>query len=219
MPAHHTAANDRADTALRVIADHCRATAFLVADGVLPANEGRGYVLRRIMRRAIRFGRSLGLTRPFLSTITSKVVEEMSPAYPHLHDAAKLLEQVVNNEEERFLETLGNGLEMLGKEIHRLKKEKIKIIDGEFIFKLYDTFGFPVDIVRDVSIEEGYGIDEAGYHKAMEVAEGPIPQILEGRRTGGTRRRAAPARHQRGKKPLCRLHRPAAAISPCRHHQ
>ncbi|MCK9294790.1 MAG: alanine--tRNA ligase [Desulfobulbaceae bacterium] len=162
-------ANDRTDTALRVIADHCRTTAFLVADGVLPANEGRGYVLRRIMRRAIRFGRSLGLTRPFLSTVTSRVVAEMSPAYPHLHDAVKLLEQVVNKEEERFLETLGNGLEMLGKEIHRLKKEKIKIIDGEFIFKLYDTFGFPVDIVRDVSIEEGYGIDEAGYHKAMEA--------------------------------------------------
>ena len=162
-------ANDRTDTALRVIADHCRTTAFLVADGVLPANEGRGYVLRRIMRRAIRFGRSLGLTKPFLSAITSKVVEEMSPAYPHLHDAVKLLEQVVNKEEARFLETLGNGLEMLGKEIHRLKKVKIKIIDGEFIFKLYDTFGFPVDIVRDVSIEEGYGIDEAGYHKAMEV--------------------------------------------------
>lgn len=162
-------ANDRADTAMRVIADHGRTTAFLVADGVLPANEGRGYVLRRIMRRAIRFGRTLGLTRPFLSTITNKVVQEMSPAYPHLNDAVELLEQVVSNEEERFLETLGNGLEMLGKEIHRLKKEKKKIIDGEFIFKLYDTFGFPVDIVRDVSIEEGYGIDEAGYNAAMEA--------------------------------------------------
>jgi alanyl-tRNA synthetase len=161
--------DDRADTAMRVIADHCRTTAFLVADGVLPSNEGRGYVLRRIMRRAIRFGRTLGLTRPFLSTITSKVVQEMSPAYPHLNDAVELLEQVVGNEEERFLETLGNGLEMLGKEIHRLKKEKKKIIDGDFIFKLYDTYGFPVDIVRDVSIEEGYGIDEAGYNKAMAV--------------------------------------------------
>jgi len=161
--------NDRADTAMRVIADHCRATAFLVADGVLPANEGRGYVLRRIMRRAIRFGRTLGLTRPFLSTITNKVVQEMSSAYPHLNDAVELLEQVVNKEEERFLETLGNGLEMLGKEIHRLKKEKKKIIDGDFIFKLYDTFGFPVDIVRDVSIEEGYDIDEAGYQAAMEA--------------------------------------------------
>ncbi|MBU4262030.1 MAG: alanine--tRNA ligase [Proteobacteria bacterium] len=165
----HYGSNDRSDTAMRVIADHCRTTAFLVADGVLPANEGRGYVLRRIMRRAIRFGRTLGLTRPFLSTITNKVVQEMSPAYPHLNDAVELLQQVVSNEEERFLETLGNGLEMLGKEIHRLKKEKKKIIDGEFIFKLYDTFGFPVDIVRDVSIEEGYGIDEAGYNAAMEA--------------------------------------------------
>ncbi|MFZ5773425.1 MAG: alanine--tRNA ligase [Thermodesulfobacteriota bacterium] len=162
-------AGERSDTALRVIADHCRTTAFLVADGVLPSNEGRGYVLRRIMRRAIRFGRTLGLTRPFLSTITARVVQEMAPAYPHLSDAAELLAQVVNKEEERFLETLGNGLEMLAKEIHRLKKAKKKSIDGDFIFKLYDTFGFPVDIVRDVSIEEGYDFDEAGYQAAMEA--------------------------------------------------
>ncbi|MBI5557581.1 MAG: alanine--tRNA ligase [Deltaproteobacteria bacterium] len=158
----------KGDTAMRVIADHSRTTAFLVADGVLPANEGRGYVLRRIMRRAIRFGRTLGLTRPFLTTITSKVVAEMAHAYPHLHDAVELLEQVVSKEEERFLETLGNGLEMLAKEIHRLKKAKMHCIDGDFIFKLYDTYGFPVDIVRDVSIEEGFSIDESGYHKAME---------------------------------------------------
>ena len=159
----------RSDTAMRVIADHCRATAFLVADGVLPSNEGRGYVLRRIMRRAIRFGRTLGLTRPFLSTVTGQVVAEMAGVYPHLRDAGGLLAQVVTNEEERFLETLDNGLEMLGKEMHRLKKQQTKIVDGDFIFKLYDTFGFPVDIVRDVAIEEGYTIDETGYHAAMEA--------------------------------------------------
>jgi alanyl-tRNA synthetase len=159
----------RSDTAMRVIADHCRATAFLVADGVLPSNEGRGYVLRRIMRRAIRFGRTLGLTRPFLSTVTGQVVAEMTDVYPHLRDAAGLLAQVVTNEEERFLETLDNGLEMLGKEMHRLKKQQTKIVDGDFIFKLYDTFGFPKDIVRDVAIEEGYSIDEGGYQAAMDA--------------------------------------------------
>ncbi len=158
----------RTDTALRVIADHSRTTSFLVADGVLPSNEGRGYVLRRIMRRAIRFGRTLGLTRPFLSSITKKVVQEMAHAYPHLHNSTGLLVQVVTNEEERFLETLDNGLEMLAKEMHGLKKAGQKIISGDFIFKLYDTFGFPVDIVRDVAIEEGYTIDENGYNSAME---------------------------------------------------
>lgn len=164
----HYGKDERHDTAMRVIADHCRTTAFLVADGVLPSNEGRGYVLRRIMRRAIRFGRSLGLNKPFLSAITAKVVREMSQAYPHLDDSIELLQQVVNNEEERFLETLGNGLEMLAKEIQRLRAEKKKIIEGDFIFKLYDTFGFPVDIVRDVAIEEGFDIDETGYNAAMD---------------------------------------------------
>ncbi|MCB2181666.1 MAG: alanine--tRNA ligase [Desulfobulbaceae bacterium] len=157
------------DTALRVIADHARATAFLVADGVLPSNEGRGYVLRRVMRRAIRYGRTLGLTKPFLKTVTGKVVSEMSHAYPHLKDCTDLLGQVVTNEEERFFETLDNGLEMLAAEFHRLKKAGQQSVQGDFIFKLYDTYGFPVDIVRDAAIEEGYDIDEAGYNKAMEA--------------------------------------------------
>ncbi|MFZ5760649.1 MAG: alanine--tRNA ligase [Thermodesulfobacteriota bacterium] len=161
-------ASDRSDTALRVIADHSRTTAFLVADGVLPSNEGRGYVLRRIMRRAIRFGRTLGLTRPFLSAITRKVVEEMVHSYAHLAEAVDLLDQVVSNEEERFLETLDNGLAMLAREMEALREAGNKTVAGDFIFKLYDTYGFPVDIVRDIAIEEGYGIDEAGYNLAME---------------------------------------------------
>ncbi len=158
----------RTDTALRVIADHCRATTFLVSDGVLPSNEGRGYVLRRIMRRAIRYGRMLGLDKPFLSSITAQVISEMEDAYPHLKDAGELLEQVVTNEEVRFLETLDHGLEMLAAEISRLKAEGHTGVEGDFIFKLYDTYGFPVDIVRDAAIEEGFTIDEAGYNAAME---------------------------------------------------
>jgi alanyl-tRNA synthetase len=133
--------NDGVDTALRVIADHSRATAFLVADGMLPSNEGRGYVLRRIMRRAVRFGRALGLKRPFLAEITAEVVKTMSIAYPHLSESANLLAKVVNNEEERFRETLDNGLAMLTSEISRLQKKSSSTITGDFIFRLYDLMG------------------------------------------------------------------------------
>ena len=160
--------DDPVDTALRVIADHSRATAFLVADGMLPANEGRGYVLRRIMRRAVRFGRALGLQRPFLAEITAEVVKTMENAYPHLAEAANLLAKVVNNEEERFRETLDNGLTMLNTEISSLQKKGSSSVPGDFIFKLYDTYGFPVDIVRDVALEQGCTIDEPGFARAME---------------------------------------------------
>ena len=160
--------DDPVDTALRVIADHSRATAFLVADGMLPANEGRGYVLRRIMRRAVRFGRALGLKRPFLAEITAEVVKTMENAYPHLAEAANLLAKVVNNEEERFRETLDNGLTMLNTEISSLQKKSSSCVPGDFIFKLYDTYGFPVDIVRDVALERGCTIDEPGFARAME---------------------------------------------------
>ena len=158
----------RTDTAMKVIADHCRATAFLVADGMLPSNEGRGYVLRRIMRRAVRFGRSLGLQRPFLAEITAEVVKNMTDAYPHLSEASDLLAKVVYNEEERFRETLDNGLVMLNTEIKRLQKEGSTSVPGDFIFKLYDTYGFPVDIVRDIAQEQELAIDESGFTKAME---------------------------------------------------
>lgn len=155
------------DTALKVIADHARATTFLVSDGVLPSNEGRGYVLRRIMRRAIRYGRTLGQSKPFMAAICAKVVEEMNRAYPHLNDAAKLLAKVVVNEEVRFLETLDHGLAMLEEKMRHLKQEEMTLVDGDFIFKLYDTFGFPVDIVRDIAIEKGMTIDEQGFEAAM----------------------------------------------------
>lgn len=155
------------DTAMRVIADHARATTFLVADGVLPSNEGRGYVLRRIMRRAIRYGKSLGLNKPFLEGVTGAVLREMGEAYPHIKDAEALLVKVVNNEEMRFLETLEHGLQLLDEEIQRVAAGD-KIVSGGFIFKLYDTFGFPFDIVRDVALEKGLGIDEQGFAAEME---------------------------------------------------
>jgi alanyl-tRNA synthetase len=160
--------NRQDDTAMRVIADHARATTFLVADGVLPANEGRGYVLRRIMRRAVRYGKHLGLEKPFMEHVTTTVVKEMTAAYPHLRDATSLLAKVVNNEEERFRETLENGLALLDEEISRLIRENSQVIPGGFIFKLYDTFGFPFDIVRDIALERDLGFDETGFLAEME---------------------------------------------------
>ena len=158
----------KTDTAMKVIADHARAATFLVADGVLPSNEGRGYVLRRIMRRAIRYGRSLGLKKPFMAAVTAAVARQMRAAYPHLDGAADLLAKVVNNEEERFLETIDNGLGMLAAELDSLRAGKSLKVPGDFIFKLYDTFGFPVDIVRDMALEKGFTIDEAGFNLAMD---------------------------------------------------
>jgi alanyl-tRNA synthetase len=120
------------------------------------------------MRRAVRFGRSLGLERPFLAEITAEVVKNMHQAFPHLSEAADLLAKVVHNEEERFRETLDNGLVMLNTEIKRLQKEGSASVAGDFIFKLYDTYGFPVDIVRDVALEQELTIDEPGFTRAME---------------------------------------------------
>ena len=156
------------DTAMRVIADHVRATCFLVADGVLPSNEGRGYVLRRVLRRACRFGKNLGLTGPFLHQACTAVVDSMIDAYPRLTDTSELLEKVVNNEEARFGETLEHGLTMLDQEIARQQTQTNPLISGDFIFKLYDTFGFPVDIVRDISLERGIAFDDQGFEAAME---------------------------------------------------
>jgi len=156
------------DTAMRVIADHVRATCFLVADGVLPSNEGRGYVLRRVLRRAIRFGRNLGLTGPFLHQACIAVVDSMIGAYPRLNDTSELLAKVVNNEEARFGETLEHGLVLLDQEIARQQGKNNPLISGDFIFKLYDTFGFPVDIVRDISLERSIAFDDGGFNEAME---------------------------------------------------
>jgi len=161
--------NKADDVSMRVIADHARATTFLVADGVLPSNEGRGYVLRRIMRRAIRYGRALGLSS-FFPGVCALVTEEMHAAYPHLNDTRELLAKVVTNEEQRFGETLDHGLNKLDQEIRHLIKEQgdRAVIQGDFIFKLYDTYGFPVDIVRDIAIERGVSFDEPGFAAAME---------------------------------------------------
>ena len=156
---------DSSSASFRVIADHARATSFLIADGVLPSNEGRGYVLRRIMRRAIRHGRKLGFERPFFADICAAVVNDMGDHYPELRQQAALIAKVVLNEEEQFLRTLSKGLELLDEAFNALKGKKT--LPGEVIFKLYDTYGFPVDLTRTIADEQGITLDEAGFEKEM----------------------------------------------------
>ncbi len=163
----HYGQDQKNDVAFRVIADHSRAAAFLIADGVLPSNEGRGYVLRRIIRRAVRFGRSLGLERPFLYETAHVVVEEMGETYPELIRAAQTIEKILVLEEEKFRETLERGLALLEEELKKLAQKGERVIPGEFIFKLYDTYGFPYDIVRDVALERGFSLDMAGFEREM----------------------------------------------------
>jgi alanyl-tRNA synthetase len=160
-------ADFQTDVALKVIADHSRAAAFLIGDGILPSNEGRGYVLRRIMRRAIRYGRNLGLTEPFLYKTAEKVFEIMRAAYPELTEAAAFITNVIQNEEERFLHTLDVGLRLLNDTVADLKAAGKSEIPGDIIFKLYDTFGFPVDIVQDVVRDEALTLDISGFDDAM----------------------------------------------------
>ncbi|MFP4040147.1 MAG: alanine--tRNA ligase [Desulfosudaceae bacterium] len=155
------------DVSMKVIADHSRSAAFLIGDGVLPSNEGRGYVLRRIMRRAIRYGRNIGLNQPFLHRTAAVVLDIMSEAYPGLRDAGAFITSVIENEEKRFSETLDNGLRVLNDTLADLRAGGRTVIPGDIIFKLYDTYGFPVDIVRDVIRETEFELDMTGFHEKM----------------------------------------------------
>ena len=156
------------DIAMKIIADHTRAAAFLIGDGILPSNEGRGYVLRRIIRRAIRYGRNIGLSKPFLHKTANKVFNIMKPAYPELSNASAFITNVIKNEEVRFLETLDNGLKLLNETLADIKAKNQSQVPGHVIFKLYDTYGFPVDIVRDVVRDENMTLDMTGFNEAME---------------------------------------------------
>jgi alanyl-tRNA synthetase len=159
---------DRTDTSLRVIADHSRAATFLISDGVLPSNEGRGYVLRRIMRRAMRHGRMLGMDEPFLYRTVSKVVDLMKGAYPELRETEAFVSKVIQNEEERFSETLDSGLKILQEALEELQKKRKTILSGEVAFRLYDTYGFPLDLTAEILQERGMSFDEAGFTAQME---------------------------------------------------
>jgi alanyl-tRNA synthetase len=157
-----------ADISFRVIADHARAVSFLIADGVIPSNEGRGYVLRRLLRRAARHGRLLGIEKPFLHRVATTVVNIMGEAYPELRESETRLQQVIQGEEERFGETLEKGLVLLESAIQDLKQQKKRVLPGEIAFRLYDTFGFPLDLTEDILRNDEISIDQAGFDKLME---------------------------------------------------
>lgn len=161
-----TGAKELTSSSLRVIADHIRACSFLIADGVLPSNEGRGYVLRRIIRRAIRHGYKLGCNAPFFHTLVAALEKEMGTAYPELTQQREHVERVLRQEEERFAETLAQGMGLLEGTIDALTDN---LIPGDAVFKLYDTYGFPMDLTADIARERGLRIDEAGFERAMNA--------------------------------------------------
>ncbi len=161
---HRIGESDESDIAMRVIADHVRGSAFLVGDGVTPSNEGRGYVLRRILRRAVRYGKRLGMDEPFLTSLIPVIVDEMGGAYPDLVSHKSFIEKVIGAEEDRFYQTLDNGLELL-KDAMACSRDKV--IPGEVAFKLYDTFGFPLDVTQMIAAESGFTVDECGFEKNM----------------------------------------------------
>ena len=165
--ARATGTTDLRSNSLRVIADHVRATSFLIVDGVLPSNEGRGYVLRRIMRRAIRHGFMLGQRQPFFHTLVGTLEQEMGVAYPELTAQRAHIEKVILQEEERFAETLAQGMGLLDTAIGALGDRRE--IPGDTVFRLYDTYGFPVDLTSDIARERGLSIDEPGFQAAMEA--------------------------------------------------
>lgn len=159
---------DLKENSLKVIADHIRATVFLMADGVLPSNEGRGYVLRRIMRRAIRHGHKLGQSQAFFHRLVAPLVAEMGEAYPEIVEAQQRITTAILREEERFALTLDNGMAVLEKDLATLEGT---VIGGETVFKLYDTYGFPVDLTADIARERGLTLDMDGYDKAMQAQQ------------------------------------------------
>ena len=159
-----TGAEDLGDKSLRVIADHIRSCAFLIVDGVLPSNEGRGYVLRRIIRRAIRHGHRLGMREPFFHRLAADLEAEMGQAYPELAERRGAVDRILRQEEDRFAATLDQGLRMLEEELAVLRGD---VVPGEVVFRLYDTFGFPEDLVADVAREHGLTVDHEGFGREM----------------------------------------------------
>ncbi|TWG89252.1 alanyl-tRNA synthetase [Cupriavidus gilardii J11] len=165
--ARETGITDLGNNSLKVIADHIRACSFLIVDGVIPGNEGRGYVLRRIVRRAIRHGYKLGRKAPFFHKLVADLVAQMGEAYPELAEAEGRVVEVLKAEEERFFETIENGMSILDAAVAELKAKGGKTLDGELAFKLHDTYGFPLDLTQDVCREQEIAVDEAAFDAAM----------------------------------------------------
>ncbi len=173
---------EETDVALKVIADHVRTVVFAAADGVLPSNEGRGYVIRRLLRRAVRYGKSLGVDQPFLYRLTETVGDVMGVYYPEIEAKREFIEKVIRGEEEQFHRTLDSGLGLLAQLVETAKKDGRAEIGGEDAFKLYDTYGFPFDLTEDFAAENGLSVDRGGFDQAMDAQ----------------RQRARAARHETG---------------------
>jgi alanyl-tRNA synthetase len=156
------------DVSIRVIADHSRAVTFLIGDGIMPSNEGRGYVLRRILRRAARHGKMLGINKPFLHQSAQVVIDMMKGTYPDLEEKASYITKVILNEEQRFMETLDAGLRILQEETAALRQAGKSVLPGSLVFKLYDTFGFPTDLTADIVKRDGFTLDNDGFNVEME---------------------------------------------------
>lgn len=160
--------DEKTDVSIRVITDHVRAMTFLVGDGVLPSNEGRGYVLRRLIRRAARHGKLLGIDKPFLERVVSAVIASWQVEYPELKENESYIKKIIRVEEEKFQETINQGLAILEEYIREMTKKNKKYLDGEKAFKLYDTYGFPLDLTKEILEEEGLGVDEKAFNECME---------------------------------------------------
>ena len=160
-------ANEKDDISIRVITDHIRATVFMASDGILPSNEGRGYVMRRLLRRAARHGRMLGIDHPFLTDLVDTVIISSEVGYPELREHEYYIKKVIGTEEERFYKTIDSGLNILNGMIQHLHETHKKILSGLDVFKLNDTFGFPLDLTKEIAAEAGLGIDEAAFHVEM----------------------------------------------------
>ena len=160
-------ANEKDDISIRVITDHIRATVFMASDGILPSNEGRGYVMRRLLRRAARHGRMLGIDHPFLTDLVDTVIVSSEVGYPELREHESYIKKVIGTEEERFYKTIDSGMNILNGMIQHLHETHKKILSGLDVFKLNDTFGFPLDLTKEIAAEAGLGIDEAAFHVEM----------------------------------------------------
>ena len=161
--------SQNADISIRVITDHIRSTVFMVSDGILPSNEGRGYVLRRVLRRAARHGKLLGITKPFLSQVAKTVIGQFCAAYPELKEREEYIIKIIDIEEERFNETIDQGLDYLNGYIDEMIKSGQKVLDGAKAFRLYDTYGFPLDLTKEILREQGMEVDEEGFAEEMRI--------------------------------------------------
>lgn len=161
--------DDKKDVSIRVITDHIRSTTFMVGDGILPSNEGRGYVLRRLLRRAARHGRLLGYHKPFLNEVCDTVIDENLSAYPELGEKRAYIKKVIQTEEESFAKTIDKGTEILSDMMENMKKSGEKTLRGEDVFKLHDTYGFPLDLTKEILHENGFEADEDGFAECMKI--------------------------------------------------